>query len=67
MNCFYDIPDSSQFAKARMKMKVMFIAVDSNMYNGDGMKNCFHDNNNSTINNKNTNNNSITPKILTKE
>ena len=40
--------------KARMNTKVTYIAVDSTMYNGDRVRNCSHNNNNTTINNQNT-------------
>ena len=66
INCFCDIPDSSQHAKVRMKTKVMCIIVDSTMYNVDGVRNWFHNNNNITIDNKNTNTISTTRKHLNK-
>ena len=62
INCFYDIPDGSQHAKARMNMEMMCIVVDSTKYNGEGVRKCSHYNNNNTINNKNTNTISTTPK-----
>ena len=51
-NCFHDVPNSSQHTKARMKTKVICIVVDSTMYNGDGVRDCFHNNDITTINNK---------------
>ena len=62
INCFYDIPDGSQHAKVQMNMEVICIVIDSTMYNGDGMRKCSHYNNYTTINNKNINNISTTPK-----
>ena len=62
INCFYGIPNNSQHAKARMNLEVMCTVIDSTMYNGDGMRKCSHFNNNTTINNKNTNTISTTPK-----
>ena len=64
INYFYDIPDDSHHAEAQMNIEVMYVVVDSTLYNGDGVRKCSHFNNNTTINNKNTNNISTTPKHL---
>ena len=64
INYFCDIPDGSQHAKAQMNMKIICIVVDSTMYNGDGVRKCSHYNNNTNIDNKNTNNIYTTPKYL---
>ena len=61
INCFYDIPDSSQHAIEHVNMKVMYSVVDSTMYNCDDVRKCSHYDNNTTITNKNTNNISTTP------
>ena len=62
INFFYNILNSSQHAEAQINMEVMCIEIDSTMYNGDGVRKCSHYNNNTTINNKNTNRISTTPK-----
>ena len=41
---------------------MMCIVIDSTMYNGDRVRKCSHYDNNTTINNKNTNNISTIPK-----
>lgn len=53
INCFYDVSDKLQHAKARIKLKVIII-TNSNMYNGDSMKNYFHDNDSTNTNNVST-------------
>ena len=44
-----------------MNMKVKCIVVDGTIYNGDRVRKYSHNDNNTTINNKNTNNISTTP------
>ena len=62
-NYFYDIPDISQRAIAHVNMKVMYSVVDSILYKGEGLIKFSRRNNDTTINNRNTNNISTTPKF----